>query len=163
MLIQDKRIISNENELVKVFNKHYINIIEKSGGQKPTNIAKSHSIDNDKQAVELICNSCRNHPSILKIKTNIKTKENINKNTILWAVGSDEVQKMLQQLTPRKAIGDDKIYPALIKIAAEPLSTPLSIEMNNSFKQNVFSNNAKVACVKPLDKKTEKKHSVSNF
>ena len=78
-------------------------------------------------------------------------------------MGSDEVQKMLQKLTPRKAIGDDKIYPPLIKIAAQPLSTPLSIEMNNSFKQNVFSNNAKVACVKPLDKKTENKHSVSNF
>ena len=45
MLTQDKKIISRENELVKVFNKHYINIIQKSGGQKPTNIAKSHSID----------------------------------------------------------------------------------------------------------------------
>ena len=67
MLIQDKKIISNENELVKVFNKHYINIIEKSGDQKPTNIDKSYSIDNDRQAVELICNSYRNHLSILKI------------------------------------------------------------------------------------------------
>ena len=57
MLIQDKKIISNENELVKAFNKHYINITEKSGGQKPTNIAKSYSIDNDRQAVELICKS----------------------------------------------------------------------------------------------------------
>ena len=53
LLIQDKK---NEHELVKVFNKHYINIIEKSGGQKPTNKAKSHTTDNDKQAVELICN-----------------------------------------------------------------------------------------------------------
>ena len=38
MLIQDKKRISNESELVKVFNKYYVNIIEKSGGQKPTNI-----------------------------------------------------------------------------------------------------------------------------
>ena len=48
MLIQDKKIISNENELVKVFNKHYINIIEKSGGQKPTNIAKNLLMTIDK-------------------------------------------------------------------------------------------------------------------
>ena len=54
MLIQDKNIISNENELVKVFNKHYIDITEKSGGQKPTNIAKKNCIDNGWQAVELI-------------------------------------------------------------------------------------------------------------
>ena len=70
MLIHDKKIISNENELVKVFNKHYINIIDKSGGQKTTNIAKSRTIDNDKQTVELICNSYRNHPIILEIKCN---------------------------------------------------------------------------------------------
>ena len=43
MLIQKKNIISNENELVKVFNKHNINSVEKSGGQKPTNIAKRNS------------------------------------------------------------------------------------------------------------------------
>ena len=68
-----------------------------------------------------------------------------------------------QQLNPKKAIGDDKIPPALIKITAEPLSTPLSIAISNSFKHNIFPDNAKVVCVKPLDKKTENKHSISNF
>ena len=77
MRIQDKKKISNENELVK-FLINTINIIEKSGGQKPTNIAKRHSIDNARQTVELICNSYRNHPIILKIKNNITTKGNDN-------------------------------------------------------------------------------------
>ena len=83
MLIQDKNVISNENELVKVFNKHYIKIIEKSGGQKPANIAKTNTIVNDRQAVELICNSYRNHPTILKIKINITAKGNINNKTVV--------------------------------------------------------------------------------
>ena len=48
-------------------------------------------------------------------------------------------------------------------MAAEPLSTPLSIAINNSFKYNIFLSNAKVTCVKPLDKKTEDKHCISNF
>ena len=125
--------------------------LEKSGGQKRTNLAKRHSIDNDRQAVELICNSYRSHPSILKIKSNITTKGN-NNNTIFLPVGSDEVQKLIQQLNSRKAIGDDKIPPASINIAAEPLSTPLSIAISNSFKHNFFPDNAKVACVKPLHK-----------
>ena len=47
MLIQDEKIISNKHKLVKVFNKHYINIIEKSGGQKPTNTATNHTTEND--------------------------------------------------------------------------------------------------------------------
>ena len=73
--------------------------------------AKSFTIDNNKQAVELICNLYRNHPSILKIKSNITTKGNINNNTIFSPVSSDEVPKLLQQLNPRKAIGDNKIPP----------------------------------------------------
>ena len=118
-----QKIISNVNELVKVFNKHYINIIEKSGGQKPTNNQKSF-YRYDKQAVELIYNSYRNHPSLLKIKSNTKTKGN-NNNKMFSSVSSDNVRKMLQKLNPGKAIGYDKIPPALIKITAEPLSAPL--------------------------------------
>ena len=66
-------------------------------------------------------------------------------------------------MNPRKAIGRDKIPPALIKMAAEPLSTPLSIAINNSFKNNIFPSNAKEACVKPQDKTTEDKHYISNY
>ena len=43
------------------------------------------------------------------------------------------------------------------------MSTPLSIAINNSFKHNIFPSNAKVACVKPVDEKTESSHSVLNF
>ena len=67
------------------------------------------------------------------MKNNITNKGNIS-NNIFSPVSSDEVQKRLQKLNPRKAIGNDKIPPVLIKVAAEPLSTPLSIAINNSFK-----------------------------
>ena len=104
-------------------------------------------MDNDKQAVELICSSYINHSSILKIKSNITTEGNINDNTIFSSVSIDEVQKRLQQLNPRKAIGNDKIPPTLIKIAAEPLDAPLSIAISNSFKYNISPSNAKIDCV----------------
>ena len=48
-------------------------------------------------------------------------------------------------------------------MAAEPLSKPLSILINKSFKYNIFPSNARVACIKPLDKKTEDKHCISNL
>ena len=47
-------------------------------------------------------------------------------------------------------------------MAAEPLSTQLSIAINNSFRYNIFPSNAEVACVKLLDKKTEDKHPILN-
>ena len=43
------------------------------------------------------------------------------------------------------------------------MSAPLSIAINNSFKQNIFLDNVKVASVKPLDKMPENKHSISIF
>ena len=110
-----------------------------------------------------MCNSYKSHPSILKIRSTITAKENTNDNTIFSPVNSDEVKYFLQKLNPRKAIGYDKIPPALFRMAAEPLSTLLSIAIKNSFKYNIFPSNAKVACVKPLDKKTEDKHCISNF
>ena len=137
---------------MKVSKKNYVNIIEKSGGQKPTNTATNHTIDNDKQAVELICTSYRNHPSMLKITFNITTKGIINDDTIFSPMSSNEVGKRLQQLNP----SNDKIPPTLIKIAAEPFSTPLSIAISNTFKHNIFPSYAKVARVKPLDKKEGK-------
>ena len=73
MLIQDKKIISNES-------------------------AKNHTIDKNKQTAELICNSYRNHPSILKVKTNITTKGNINDNRIFSPVGSVEVPVLIKFL-----------------------------------------------------------------
>ena len=49
MLNHNNKIICNYHELVKVFNEHYINIIEKSVGEKLININKEYSFDNDKQ------------------------------------------------------------------------------------------------------------------
>ena len=161
MLTHNNKIVCNDHEPVKVFNEHYINIIEKPGGEKSINITKEYSFDNDKQVIEIICNSYKNHPSILKIRSAITVKENSSYRAIFSPVNRDEVKQCFQKLNSRKAIGEDKIPPALIKMADEPLSTPLSIAINNSFKFNTFPSNAKVACVKPLVKKKEGKHCIS--
>ena len=121
MLNHNNKIVCNDHELVKVFNEHYINIIEKSGGEKPSNKIKEYSFENDKQAIDIICNSYKNHPSILKIRNTytITTKENSNDNTIFSFTSRDKLS-CLQKLNPRKAIGQDKIPLALIKMAAKP-------------------------------------------
>ena len=121
MLNHNNKIVCNDHELVKVFNEHYINIIEKSGGEKPSNKIKEYSFENDKKAIDIICNSYKNHPSILKIRNiyTITTKENSNDNTIFSFTSRDKLS-CLQKLNPRKAIGQDKIPLALIKMAAKP-------------------------------------------
>ena len=91
MLNHNNKIVCNDHELVKVFNEHYIDIIEKSGGEKPTSITEEYSFENVKEATEIICNSYINHPRILKIKSAITVKENSNDNTIFSPVNRDEV------------------------------------------------------------------------
>ena len=67
MLSHNNKIICNDHELVKVYNEHYINLLKNRVVKKPTNITEEYSFDNDKQAVDIICNSYKDHPSILMI------------------------------------------------------------------------------------------------
>ena len=40
MLRKEKRIITDTKEIVQVLNDHYLNIVERSCGDKPTSVAK---------------------------------------------------------------------------------------------------------------------------
>ena len=70
---------------------------------------------------------------------------------------------MLEEVNAIKASGFDKIPPKLVKLAAGVLAAPLSKTINNSISKGVFPNEAKIALVSPLDKKTPDKNSVLNY
>ena len=48
MLAEMDKIVTEEKELVRIFNDHYINIVERPCGTKPTNVAKEQEIENKK-------------------------------------------------------------------------------------------------------------------
>ena len=51
----------------------------------------------------------------------------------------------------------------MVNLAAGVLAAPLSKTINNSISKGVFPNEAKIALVSPLDKKTPDKNSVLNY
>ena len=51
----------------------------------------------------------------------------------------------------------------LIKLASDFLAEPLSIAIKNSIRTSTFPNNAEIATVVPIDKKTDDKCVISNF
>ena len=54
-MLQDKgNIVSDKSVLVKTFNEHYVNIVEKSCGKKPTNISQEYGDMSDTEANNLI-------------------------------------------------------------------------------------------------------------
>ena len=157
-----KQLLKKSN-FVRIFNDHYINIIEHSCGTKPTNVAKEQEIEDNKKAVEVICKSFANHESIKAIKENNIAKNLIAGNSHFPKVYACDVEHLLRNNDSKKSTGIDKTLPKLIELSAKVLSKPLAIAINNSFNKGMFPGNANVACLSPLDKDTNYKYSVTNF
>ena len=50
--------------LVKVFNNHWIYIVEKSSGKRSRHVARDNNIENKRIAIQVIKKYFENHPSI---------------------------------------------------------------------------------------------------
>ena len=74
-----------------------------------------------------------------------------------------EVKKILKKLSTEKSARVDTIHSKLLELATNYLAGPLSQSINNSIKKGMFPNNAKIALVTPIDKKTDDKKSALNF
>ena len=53
MLTEKDKTVTEEKELVRIFNDRYINVVERSCGSKPTNVSKEQEIEDNKKAVEV--------------------------------------------------------------------------------------------------------------
>ena len=152
--------------MAKLFNEHYINIVERSSVSKPEKIV-CHNEDFDKRiALHNIIKKYENHSNIIKIKNFMSVKSHLNSNNSLASarqVTSNEVNLILKSLNTKKASGTDKILTKLVKLASDFLSTSLATAINNSLASSKFADIAKVATVIPIDKKTDDKYDISNF
>ena len=78
ILNENGKVIINENELAETFNEHYINIVERSSGKKPSNIAlENHNLDTNTILKQILSNYS-NHSSVKKVKEVFKNCKYIN-------------------------------------------------------------------------------------
>ena len=83
MLRGDNKVITNDKRLVKLFNEHYINIVERSSELKPEKIVR-HNEDFDKRIIlNNIIEKYENCSSITKIKNNMSVKSHLSSNSTL--------------------------------------------------------------------------------
>ena len=66
-----KKIITDIKEIVRVLNDHYINIVERSFGEKPTSVAKQSYLTDDIKIVDHITRHYKDHPCVRHIKKNV--------------------------------------------------------------------------------------------
>ena len=57
-------LICNEQELVELFNEHYINKVEKSSGEKPLSLGNSSDASQDEMTDKEIISIYSDHPNI---------------------------------------------------------------------------------------------------
>ena len=111
-LVKNDRIVTEDKELVEIFNHHYINIVEKSSGVKPCNIADMVTTADHRQTIGLIL-EIQNHPSILAIHQN--PANNCNSFSF-HKVEICQVRKQLKLLDGTKSKVEDQIPPKLVFI-----------------------------------------------
>ena len=144
---EKNKMETKSKEFLRIFNDHYINIVECSCGNKSTNVAKEQEIEDNKNVVEVISKSFANHESI-----KAKKEKNIEKNLTaannhLSRISTCEVEQLLRNIDSKKSTGIDKIPPKLMKLSAKVLRKPLAIAANNSFNKPMFLGNAKIAII----------------
>ena len=139
--IKTNDCIKDESVLVEMFNKHFINIVEKTSGIARESLGDSSLSENDEETVNKILKHYENHPSVSKIKGNQND----------FPTASDEdINKIIKSLNP------DGIPVKILKIARNVIDSHLTNIINRDIKENKFSGDAKAALVRPLHKKNDR-------
>ena len=112
----------------------------------------SYIIDTDSNeinSVEKTINKYKNFPSVLLIKSRLKNIRSFSFNK----VGSCEIERELNLISPRKANTLNGIPPKLVKSTKTICSETLKTIFNNCLIKVEFPNELKLADVTPLLKK----------
>ena len=163
ILLNGEVMITNDKIAAKRFNEHYINIVERTSGFKPSKMSYSVKSRNN-NFLRSIANQYKDHPSIVNIKQSALNNTHMNTSSFSTdEVTPDKVNSIIKSLDANKAPGTDKIPMKLITLASDFLSKPILKALNNFISSCTFPENAKVATVVPIDKKTDDKYVISNY
>ena len=163
ILLDGEEMITNDRILAKRFNEHYINIVERSTGFKPSKMSFSVESRNN-HFLRSIANQYRDYPSTVNIRQNALNNNYMDTSSFSTdEVTPDKVNSIIKSLDANKASDTDKIPIKLIILASDLLSKPISKALNNCITSCTFPESAKVATVVPIDKKADDKYVIPNY
>ena len=79
-----------------MFNKHFINTVEKTSDIAPESLGDSSLSENDEETVNKILKHCENHPGVSKIKSN----QNETLNFDFPTAEVEDINKIIKSLNP---------------------------------------------------------------
>ena len=163
-LLDGKEMITTDRIISKRFNEHYINIVERSSGFKPPKMSLSVQSRINNRFLKSIASQYKDHPSIVNIRKNALNNTHLGISSFSTEeVTPDKVNSIIKSLGANKAPGTDQMLMKLIILASDFLSEPISKDFNNCITSCTFPENANVAIVVPIYKKTDDKYVISNY
>ena len=66
-LEKEGKLTTDDQALTEILNDHYVNIVEKTSGKKPSNLAEIAGCEGDGEIVRLIVDKYKDHPSVVAI------------------------------------------------------------------------------------------------
>ena len=104
--------------------------------------------------IDEIKDKYKNHESIKQIRSNYDA------NKLIFSFKpstSEDIRKIIHDLTTKTSIGFDNVSPKLLKTASNIISKPLSNLINETMiKCSHFPNTEKIACITPTFKKDDR-------
>jgi len=148
-LLQDNGvIIKDEQHISQIFNSFFVNIVDS------LNITpwepSPQEIWGAETSIDWIVRKYRNHPSITSIAS-----LNTGESFCFSNVTSDQVNRVIQDLNPRKSVSG-ALPLKVIKMVADIVSGPIATCLNTSLNSGIFPQNLKLAEVTPIFKKGDK-------
>ena len=149
---KDGQLISNEKELVEIFNENYINTVEKSSGRKPSSLGNCLNASEDEKTVIEIISAYSKYPSIQKIKSSF----DFNSKFELPKPTASDINKIIKSFDTNKTTGPDGISAKYVEKSANIIDCHLSNIITSDISDNQYSEYSKTATVRPIFKKGDR-------
>ena len=152
IIIENDTVISNKTDLAEKFNNYFIEAVENLEIEHFVSENEDANIIGHEDVINTIIRNYRSHPSILKIKENVR----IDNKFEFIDMTSDEIETEIKKLDPKKASMEDDI-PAKVLIGSNDIvGRYISGMFNNSKNSNSYPISLKVSDVTPIPKTKEK-------
>ena len=144
-IIENEKVVSDEKELVKIFNEYFPNIVPNLDIQRPPSIILHH--DPVLNAIKKF----ENHPSILEIKKQIPS--DVAFTFSFSKVNLTEIINEIKNLDESKATQSNDIPTKVIKENYDIFAAFITENFNKMIEDSVFPDSLKQTKVTPVYKK----------
>ena len=152
IIIEDDKVISDKKELAEKFNDFFIEAVENLEIEHFASDFEENNIGNDDDAISRIIRKYSSHPSILKIKENVKVENKFE----FVDMTSNEIEIQIEKLDTKKSVMEGDIPAKMLKSSNDIVGNYLSNIYNTSKNSTSYPPSLKIADVTPIPKSKEK-------